>query len=220
MRALAVVLAALALAGPAAAACAHPKTSLTYLEGQVMCPTCHTTLDQSDSAAARQIEGFIRGKVAKCWTAHRIETALVANYGQGILAAPSHKGFDLLAWWLPIVGVLAGAIVLAIGVWRWSRRREPEPPEPPGSGFTGEEVTGGTDLSFPGLDLSEAELVPLPSCAEAHPVISSRVPARAACRITCFTSHPPTTGRTGGAPRSPDGTGTPRDASGGGYRVM
>jgi len=134
LRLLAVATAALVLAGPAAA-CAHPRTSLGYLEGQVMCPTCHTTLDQSDSAAAQQIERFIRGKIAKCWTAHRIETALVANYGQGILAAPSHKGFDLLAWWLPIVGVLAGAVVLAIGVWRWSRRREPEDPEPEGSGL-------------------------------------------------------------------------------------
>jgi cytochrome c-type biogenesis protein CcmH len=134
VRFLAVAAAALVLAGPAAA-CTHPRTSLAYLEGQVMCPTCHTTLDQSDSAAARQIEGFIRQKIAACWTVHRIETALVANYGQGILAAPSHKGFDLLAWWLPIAGVLVGALVLAIGVWRWSRRSDPEPPEPPGSGL-------------------------------------------------------------------------------------
>ena len=132
----ALVTLALAFAGPAAAACAQPRTSLAYLEGQVMCPTCHTTLDQSDSAAARQIEGFIRQKIAACWTAQRIESALVANYGRGILAAPSHKGFDLLAWWLPIAGVLGGALVLAVGVWRWSRRREPEEPEPPeGSGL-------------------------------------------------------------------------------------
>ena len=135
LRFLAIVAAALALAGPAAA-CAQPRTSLAYLEGQVMCPTCHTTLDQSDSAAARQIEGFIRQKIAACWTAQRIESALVANYGRGILAAPSHKGFDLLAWWLPIACVLGGALVLAVGVWRWSRRREPEEPEPPeGSGL-------------------------------------------------------------------------------------
>ncbi|HJQ75133.1 MAG TPA: cytochrome c-type biogenesis protein CcmH [Gaiellaceae bacterium] len=136
LRFLAVVVAALALAGPAAAACAHPRTSLAFLEGQVMCPTCHTTLDQSDSQAARQIEGFIRQKIAACWTTKQIESALVANYGQGILAAPSHKGFDLLAWWLPIAGVLGGALVLAFGVWRWSRRREPDEPEPPsGSGL-------------------------------------------------------------------------------------
>ncbi len=135
LRFLAVVAAALALAGPAAA-CAHPRTSLAYLEGQVMCPTCHTTLDQSDSAAAQRIEVFISQKIDACWTTQRIESALVANYGQGILAAPSHKGFDLLAWWLPIVGVLAGALVLAFGVWRWSRRREPEEPaDPAGSGL-------------------------------------------------------------------------------------
>jgi len=121
----AVVVAALALAGPASA-CARPRTSLTYLEGQVMCPVCHTTLNMSDSAAARQIEAFISQKIAACWTAQRIESTLVANYGPQILAAPPHKGFDLLAWWLPIAGVLAGAIMLAIGVWRWSRRREPE----------------------------------------------------------------------------------------------
>ena len=135
LRFLAVVAAALTLAGPAAA-CAHPRTSLSYLEGQVMCPTCHTTLDQSDSLAAKRIEVFISQKIAACWTTQRIESALVANYGQGILAAPSHKGFDLLAWWLPIVGVLAGALVLAFGVWRWSRRREPEEPaDPAGSGL-------------------------------------------------------------------------------------
>jgi cytochrome c-type biogenesis protein CcmH/NrfF len=131
-----VVVAALALAGPAAAAsCTHPRTSLSYLEGQVMCPTCHTTLDQSDSAAARQIEVFISQRIAQCATAQQIESELVTNYGPAILAAPPHKGFDLLAWWLPIVGVLAGAVILAIGVWRWSRRRESEEPEPEESGL-------------------------------------------------------------------------------------
>jgi cytochrome c-type biogenesis protein CcmH len=135
VRFAAVVAVALVCAAPAAA-CAQPHTSLAYLEGQVMCPTCHTTLDQSDSAAAQRIEAFISTKIAACWTAQQIEAALVANYGQGILAAPSHTGFDLLAWWLPIAGVLGGALVLAFGVWRWSRRREPEDPdEPAGSGL-------------------------------------------------------------------------------------
>ena len=136
LRLTAVVAVALAFAGPAAAACAQPRTSLPYLEGQVMCPTCHTTLSQSDSPAAQRIEAFISRKIAACWTAQQIESALVANYGGGILAAPSHKGFDLLAWWLPIVGVLAGALVLAFGVWRWSRVRETEEPvEPEDSGL-------------------------------------------------------------------------------------
>jgi len=126
-----VVVAALALAAPAAAACRQPRTSLAYLEGQVMCPTCHTTLDESNSPAALQIERFISAKIARCWTSQRIENALVANYGEGILAAPPDSGFDILAWWLPIGGVLAGALILAFGVWRWSRGRDDA--DPPGT---------------------------------------------------------------------------------------
>jgi cytochrome c-type biogenesis protein CcmH len=151
-RLLAVAGAALVFAGPAAAACTHPRTSLAYLEGQVMCPTCHTTLDQSDSAAARQIEAYIRLRIAQCATAGQIESELVANYGQGILAAPSHKGFDLLAWWLPIAGVLAGALVLAVGVWRWSRRGGDEEPPPGASSGLDDETERRLDELLARLD--------------------------------------------------------------------
>ena len=129
LRAAAVLGAALVLAGPAAA-CAHPRTSLTYLEGQVMCPTCHTTLDQSDSAAAQRIEHFIQLRIDQCATAGQIKSELVANFGAGILAAPPHKGFDLLAWWLPIGGIILGGIAVAFGVWRWSRARAPDDETP------------------------------------------------------------------------------------------
>jgi len=151
IRRLAVVaVAALTFAGPAAA-CANPRTSLPFLEGQVMCPTCHTTLDMSDSPAARQIERFIRHKIAACWTAQRIETALVDHYGQAILAEPSHHGFDLLAWWLPIAGVLGGALVLAFGVWRWSRGRDDDLPPAGGSGLD-DETERTIDALLAGLD--------------------------------------------------------------------
>jgi cytochrome c-type biogenesis protein CcmH len=147
-----VVAAALALAAPAAAACAQPRTSMAYMEGQVMCPICHTTLDMSNSAAALQIDRFIRARIARCWTSQRIEAALVKNYGKGILAAPPDSGFDILAWWLPIAGVLGGAIVLAFGVWRWSRRREED--EPPGAAGSGvdAETERKIDELLAGLD--------------------------------------------------------------------
>ncbi|HEY8704733.1 MAG TPA: cytochrome c-type biogenesis protein CcmH [Gaiellaceae bacterium] len=124
VRLAAVAAAALAFAGPAAAACTQPRTSLSYLEGQIMCPTCHTTLDQSDAPAAQRIKVFIQEQIDKCATADQIRSELVANFGAGILAAPPHKGFDLLAWWLPLGGVIAGAAALALGVWRWSRTHE------------------------------------------------------------------------------------------------
>jgi cytochrome c-type biogenesis protein CcmH/NrfF len=136
LRSAAVVVAALALAGPAAA-CTSPRTSLDALEGEIMCPTCHTTLDQSDSAAARRIEIFIKHRIDACATESQIKDELVANFGAGILAAPPHKGFDLLAWWLPLGGVIAGALAVALGVWRWSRTRGPDD-EPPPSGLDDE----------------------------------------------------------------------------------
>jgi cytochrome c-type biogenesis protein CcmH/NrfF len=123
-RLAAVVVAAFVLAAPAAAACTQPRTSLAYLEGQIMCPTCHTTLDQSNSESALRIEAQIRKRIAQCWTADQIRSELVANFGAGILAAPPHKGFDLLAWWLPLGGIALGAVLLAAGVWRWSRRSD------------------------------------------------------------------------------------------------
>jgi cytochrome c-type biogenesis protein CcmH/NrfF len=143
VRFAAVVVAALALAGLSAAACLHPKTSLTFLEGQIMCPTCHTTLDQSDSAVALRIEAQISKRIAQCWTTNQIKAELVRNFGAGILAAPPHKGFDLLAWWLPLGGVIVGAGVLAFGVWRWSATRDDDDDDP--------------DAGQPGLDAADEE---------------------------------------------------------------
>ena len=44
------------------------------------------------------------------------------------LAAPEREGFDLLAWVLPIVGLLASAVVVTLLLWRWTRRAEEELP--------------------------------------------------------------------------------------------
>jgi cytochrome c-type biogenesis protein CcmH len=104
--------------------------TLADLEDEVMCPACNTTLDQSSSGAARQIERFIATRIAAGDSKQQIKDRLVADYGPWILAAPPKEGFDLLAWVLPFVGLLGGAIVLAFLAWRWSRRREPRPSAP------------------------------------------------------------------------------------------
>jgi cytochrome c-type biogenesis protein CcmH len=107
---------------------AGDRPTLADLEGEVMCPVCNTTLDQSSSPAARQIEAFISARIAAGDSKSEIKDKLVAEYGPQILAAPPKKGFDLLAWLLPIVGLVGGALVLGLLAWRWSRGREPGPP--------------------------------------------------------------------------------------------
>ena len=123
-RLLPVALIALALV-PVAAAGDRP--SLAQLEGEVMCPVCGTTLDQSDSPAARQIERFIKRRISAGDSEQQIKDALVANYGDSNQASPPHHGFGLLAWWVPLGGIVLAAGLLGWGIWHWSHAREPVP---------------------------------------------------------------------------------------------
>ena len=125
IRLVAIVVVALVVTPSAIACNSHP--TLSALEGQIMCPVCGTTLDQSDSAAAHQIERVISRRIAAGDTDCQIKDRLVAQYGDSILAAPPHRGFGLLAWWLPIGGIVLAAVVLGAGAWRWSHAREEEP---------------------------------------------------------------------------------------------
>jgi cytochrome c-type biogenesis protein CcmH len=122
-------LAALLAAPVARASEQHPTQA--ELEGEVMCPVCGTTLDQSESPAAQQIKRVIARRIAAGDTKSEIKARLVANYGDAILAAPPHRGFGLLAWWLPIAGIVAAAALVGFGAWRWSRARERAPAPAP-----------------------------------------------------------------------------------------
>ena len=126
MRLLLLAVVALALAAPALASERHP--TLGELEGQLMCPICAgETLAQSDAPAARRIKAYIQERIAAGDTRSEIKRKLVEQWGKRILAAPPRHGFDLLAWALPLVGLLGGAGVLGLLAWRWTRVREPEP---------------------------------------------------------------------------------------------
>ncbi len=126
MKRLALVAAVALLVAPSALASdRHP--TLNELENEVMCPVCNTTLAQSDSPAAHQIERDISARIRQGWTKTEIKNSLVAEYGESILASPPKSGFNLLAWLLPLAGVGVAAVVLGIAAWSWSRARaEPE----------------------------------------------------------------------------------------------
>jgi cytochrome c-type biogenesis protein CcmH len=120
------ILLALALAPAALASEEHPTQA--ELEGELVCPTCHTTLDQSNAPVALRMKAFVRERIAAGDTKSQIKDRLVAQFGKGVLAAPETEGFDLLAWVLPVAGLLAGGAVLSFLLWRWTRRPEDELP--------------------------------------------------------------------------------------------
>lgn len=118
---LLVLVAALVVAAPTLASESRP--TLGELEGEVMCPTCKTTLDMSSSPVATRIRAFISARIAAGDTRSEIKRKLVDEFGPAVLASPSKKGFNLLAWLLPLVGIVLGALVLGWLAWTWSRRR-------------------------------------------------------------------------------------------------
>jgi cytochrome c-type biogenesis protein CcmH len=120
------VLLALALAPAALASEEHPTQA--ELEGELVCPTCHTTLDQSNAPVALRMKTFVRERIAAGDSKSEIKDRLVAQFGKGVLAAPETEGFDLLAWVLPVAGLIAGGAVLSFLLWRWTRRPEDELP--------------------------------------------------------------------------------------------
>ena len=124
MRGAAVALALLTiLLAPAAdAGDAAARASLPDIEDEVMCPICGTLLELSTSPQAERERVFVRKQIAEGRTKEQIKDMLVAEYGQEVLAVPDDSGFDLTAYWVPILGFVIGASALAIGVARWRRR--------------------------------------------------------------------------------------------------
>ena len=124
---------ALALVGGAAASEQHP--TLPELERELICPTCHEPLALSSSPIADRMRAFIRTRITAGDTKGEIKAKLVDQFGESVLAAPPKKGFNLLAWLLPLVGLALGAVVLAVLARRWSRSRAaPAPAGPTANG--------------------------------------------------------------------------------------
>jgi cytochrome c-type biogenesis protein CcmH len=138
--ALLTVLALLAL--PAAAAAQDcPKTSLGDIEDEVMCPVCGTPLGlASEAPQAERERAFIQRLVDDCKSKDEVKQALVAEFGDRVLALPGDQGDDslgdVLVYVIPAVGILLAAAGIAFAVVRW-RRPRPDPTEPALAGADG-----------------------------------------------------------------------------------
>jgi cytochrome c-type biogenesis protein CcmH len=130
----AALLAALALAllAPATALAQDcPQTTLGDVENEVMCPICGTPLALATEAPqAQRQRAFIERQIASCRSKDEIKRALVAQFGEGVLALPGDEGDDdledVLVYLIPAVGILAALVGIAFAVLRW-RGRRPRP---------------------------------------------------------------------------------------------
>ncbi len=132
--ALLVLLALVALsAGPAAASQERP--TLEELERELWCPTCNQSLAMSNAPVADRMRAYIRERIAAGDTKSEIKAELVAQFGEGVLAAPPRQGFNLLAWLLPLAGLVGAVLVVTVAARRWlAARGEVAPAGAPASG--------------------------------------------------------------------------------------
>ncbi len=121
--------AAVALLVAAPAAASEQRPTAAELESELVCPVCETTLDSSDAPIARLMKARIRERIAAGDTKSEIKAYFVDQFGAGVLAVPPRKGFDWIAWLLPLGGLAVGAIVVGALAWRWSRKRDDDPGE-------------------------------------------------------------------------------------------
>ena len=108
----------LVVSAPIASA-AEPRASLIEIEKEVMCPVCGTLLQLAESPQAMREKAFVRRLIAEGKTEAQVKDALVAEYGDAVLALPKGSGFNLSAYVVPIVAFIAAAVALAFGILRW-----------------------------------------------------------------------------------------------------
>jgi cytochrome c-type biogenesis protein CcmH len=140
IRAALLATAVLALLAPAAIAQDCPRTTLGDIEDEVMCPICGTPLGLAQEAPqAQQQRAFIEEQIAACRSKDEIKTALVAQFGEGVLALPGDESGDddagdVLVYAIPALALVAALSGVGIAVLRWrgaaggggnARAREP-----------------------------------------------------------------------------------------------
>lgn len=118
MRRAATLIVALLLL-PATALATTPRTSISDVEDEVMCPICGTLLELAESPQAQRERALVRRLIAAGRTKAEIKDALVTQYGREVLALPSGSGFDLSAYLVPAIAFIIAAVALALGVRRW-----------------------------------------------------------------------------------------------------
>jgi cytochrome c-type biogenesis protein CcmH len=125
-RAVLLALASLALLAPAQALAQDcPRTTLGDIEDEVMCPICGTPLAlASEAPQARQQRAFIEEQIAACRSKEEIKRALVAQFGEGVLALPGDESGeddlgDVLVYAVPALAIFLALGGIAFAVLRW-----------------------------------------------------------------------------------------------------
>ncbi|HYI15367.1 MAG TPA: cytochrome c-type biogenesis protein [Thermomicrobiales bacterium] len=84
---------------------------------KLQCPVCDgQTVADSTSKLAGQMRAIIDEKVRAGESEEQIIDYFVARYGESVVSEPPKSGFSLALWWMPVVVVGLGAVVVGLFV--------------------------------------------------------------------------------------------------------
>ncbi len=92
---------------------------------ELQCPICQNlAVAYSPSPLAAQMREIIRAKLQAGETREQIIQYFVDRYGEGILWNPPQTGWNLIAWRVPILALVLGAVGLFVLLRNWTRPRD------------------------------------------------------------------------------------------------
>jgi len=108
----------------------HAVTS-SEIEAEFMCDCgCGDMLVNCTCERSEEMRGIITGMINQGKTKTQIVSAFVAQFGEVILSSPPRKGFNLVAYGVPMTGFFIGSVFAITMARRWrSSRRDEEDEE-------------------------------------------------------------------------------------------
>lgn len=98
------------------------------IDQMLMCPVCPAeSIDQAQVPLAKQMRQRVRELLAEGATRQEVLDYFADRYGQDVLASPPKSGLSLLAWALPIAGLVAALVAVLLVLRAMKGRGDGQP---------------------------------------------------------------------------------------------
>lgn len=109
------------------------EETASRLETKLMSPCCMSgTVADHGSGIAIRMRSEIRTMLGEGKSEREVLDYYIAEHGQQILAVPEARGFNLFAWLLPFVLLVAGIVGVTVMMRYWRSHQRPTPALPAG----------------------------------------------------------------------------------------
>jgi cytochrome c-type biogenesis protein CcmH len=113
------------VAAPPVARDSALEARTSAVAAQLRCPVCQgLSIQDSPSDLAQSMRSLVRDQLAEGKSPEEVKAYFVSKYGEWILLAPKARGFNVLAYALPVMVVLGGGLLIVFAVRKWTNTPE------------------------------------------------------------------------------------------------